>query len=409
MNERAGNEQGPKAPESVSMPAEPSQESASAVESAAPAVLPWKRLVLAVLGGIPFFLTLPYTFHSWRISPMDSPNWIFHLGFLLLAVCAVPVVKDSAKERVDNVPLAALFAISFLLMFLGAAFVRQIRMVQILAAMGFWWSCVWMFCGWRGAWAALPAFAVLSLGCTSSTFLLCNHYLIQPQTALFLKIGAAVLCAAICAVIILTDYVMKYGTLFFFLAAALIIFCVLNLPNDVKPVPPFRPDLTDAPAGFTIAEPPLTEDTIRFFEGAEVNQYRITDDVFQCSFLEVKCGDDIHKIHPASHCLRSAGAVIQSESVVTHTLPDGQELSVTEIRSKLRGTPILTFVWYTGPEETLGSYFWFRSRWSPSEQWYSYQAVTEIYDGNEDDARRFLLDLLSRLNGKHGNTAEKND
>ena len=171
----------------------------------------------------------------------------------------------------------------------------------------------------------------------------------------------------------------------------------MNLPGEVKPVPPFRPDLTDAPAGFTITETPLTEDTIRFFEGAEAHQYRITDGIFHCSFLEVKCGDDIHKIHPASHCLRSSGAVIQSEAVVTHALPDGRELSVTEIRSKIRGTPILTFVWYTGPEETLGSYFRFRSRWSPSKQWYSYQAVTEIYENNEEAARKFLLDLLSRL------------
>ena len=114
----------------------------------------------------------------------------------------------------------------------------------------------------------------------------------------------------------------------------------------------------------------------------------------------MKCGDDIHKIHPASHCLRSGGAVIQSEAVVTHAMPDGRELSVTEIRSKLRGTQILTFVWYTGPEKTLGSYFKFRSCWSASKQWYSYQVVTEIYENNEEAARKFLLDLLSRLKCK---------
>lgn len=395
MKENMTNEQKPA--ENVQTSAPATEVAVPAANTAAPSALPWKRFTPAFLAGIPFFLTLPYTVHSWRISPMDRPNWIFHLGFLLLAACAVPAVKDSVKERDENAPLAALFAISFLGMFLGATFVRQINMVRILAGMAFWWACVWLFCGWKAAWAVLPAFAVLSLGCTSSTFLLCNHFLIQPQTALFLKIGAAVLCAAVCAVIMLTDYVMKYGTLFFLLAAALIIYCVLTLPNDAKPVPPFLPDLTDAPAGFTITENPLTEDMIRFFEGAEVHQYQITDGIFQCNFLEVKCGDDIHKIHPASHCLRSSGAVIQSENIVTHTMPDGRELSVTEIRSKIRGTPVLTFVWYTGPEKTLGSYFKFRSCWSSSKQWYSYQAVTEIYENNEEAARKFLLDLLSRL------------
>jgi len=404
MKEQAGNERKTKTAEPVLPPAESSQASAPAVDMFR------RRLALAVLAGIPFFLTLPYTFQSWRVSPMDRPNWIFHLGFLLLAACAAPAVKDSAKDlkRSGVDALAFVLPVVFLGVFLGATFVRQINMIRILSGTAFWWSCVWLFCGWRAAWAALPAFAMLSLGCTSSTFVLCNHFLIQPRTALFLKIGSAVLCAAVCAVLMLTDYVMKNEVFLFLSVTAIILVSVLVLPGDVKPVPPFRPDLTAAPAGLTITETPLTEDTIRFFEGAEVHQYRITDGIFQCSFLEVKCGDDIHKIHPASHCLRSGGAVIQSEAVVTHAMPDGRELSVTEIRSKLRGTPILTFVWYTGPEETLGSYFRFRGRWSSSGQWYSYQTVTEIYDGNENAARKFLLDLLSRLNRKYIGT-EKND
>ena len=79
-----------------------------------------------------------------------------------------------------------------------------------------------------------------------------------------------------------------------------------------------------------------------------------------------------------------------------YTLTDGRSLPVTEIRSKIHGTPILTFVWYTGPEETTGSFYTFRRKWSPSRQWYSYQIVTEVYGGNEDAARKFLLNLLSK-------------
>lgn len=381
----------------MSKPQENAETPAPAPETVSAPVLPWKRFVAAFLAGIPFFCTLPYTFSSWRTSPMDRPNWIFHLAFLLLAACAVPAVKDSVKKRGDNVPLALLFAFAFFLGFLGATFVRQIHMARILFGMAFWWSCVWAFCGWRGAWSLLPAFAVLALGCTSTTYLLCHHWLFQPQTALFLKIGITVLCAAVCAVLMLTDYVMKYETFLFLVAAALVIVSTLNLKNDVKPAPRYRPDLTIVPAGFTIAETPLSQNTIRFFEGAEAHQYSISDGVFHCSLLEVKCGDDIHKIHPASHCLRTSGAEVRSEAVVMHTMPDGQKISVTEIRSNLRGTPILTFVWYTGPEETLGSFFWFRTRWWPSDQWYSYQIVTEIYDGNEDAARRFLLEVLSKF------------
>ena len=268
-------------------------------------------------------------------------------------------------------------------------------MIRILAGTWFWWTGIWFFCGWKAAWATLPAFGALSLGCTSTTFLMCRHLLIQPQTALFLKIGAAILCAAVCAVLVLTDYVMKREVFWFLLAAGAILTGTLTSRGTGKTAAAFRPDLKLAVEGFTTTETPLTEDTIRFFEGTTVHQYTITDGVFRASILEVKCGNDIHKIHPASHCLRSSGAEILSESVVMHTMPDGRSLPVTEIRSMLRGTPILTFVWYTGPEETMGSFYTFRRKWSPSEPWYSYQIVTQVYDGNEDAARGFLLKLLS--------------
>ena len=95
--------------------------------------------------------------------------------------------------------------------------------------------------------------------------------------------------------------------------------------------------------------------------------------------------------------VRSGGADILSESVVMQRLPDGRDLPVTEIRSVFRGNPILTFVWYTGPEETTGSFFAFRRKWSPADQWFSYQIVTEVFNGNESAARAFLLETLSKF------------
>ena len=366
---------------------EPAPETSSVVR------LPRMRLAGAFLAGIPFFCTLPYTVHSWRTSPMDRMNWIFFLAFLLVVACGAPAVADSAKQR--KLDWFALLASAAAAVLYGTGIVKQINMIRILAGTWFWWTGVWFFCGWKAAWATIPAFGVLSLGCTSTTFLMCRHLLIQPQTALFLKIGAAILCAAVCAVLILTDYVMKREVFWFLLAAAIILTGTLTSRGAGATAAVFRPDLTAAVERFTTTETPLTEDTIRFFEGAVVHQYAVTDGLFHASILEVKCGDDIHKIHPASHCLRSGGAEILSETVVLHTLPDGRRLPVTEIRSKIRGIPILTFVWYTGPKETVGSFYLFRRKWSPSEQWYSYQIVTEVYDGNEDAARKFLLELLS--------------
>lgn len=367
---------------------EPASETASAVS------LPWERLAGAFLAGIPFWCTLPYTVHSWRSSPMDRLNWIFFLAFLLVAACGTPAIMDSVKQR--KLDWFALLAAAAAAVLYATGVMKQIYMIRIMAGTWFWWTGIWFFCGWKAAWGTIPAFGALSLGCTSTTFLMCRHLLIQPQTALFLKLGAAVVCAAVCAVLMLTDYVMKREVFWFLLVAGAILTGTLVSRGTGKTAAAFKPDLTAAVEGFTMTETPLTEDSIRFFEGATVHQYAITDGVFRASILEVKCGNDIHKIHPASHCLRSSGAEILSESVVMHTMPDGRGLPVTEIRSRIHGTPILTFVWYTGPEETIGSFYTFRRKWSPSEQWYSYQIVTEVYDGREDSARKFLLDLLSK-------------
>lgn len=374
-------------------PVQPAPAPGPAPENAPAFRLSPVRLAGAFLAGIPFFCTLPYTVNSWKTSPMDGRNWIFLLAFLLVAACGVPAVKDSAKQgKADWFALLAAAATAALYV---AGIMKQIHMVRILAGTWFWWTGIWFFCGWKAAWATIPAFGVLSLGCTSTTFLLCNRFLVQPRTALFLKLGAAALCAAVCAVLMLTDYVMKREVFWFLLAAGAILAGTVVSRGDAKTAAAFRPVLTASVEGFTTKEIPLSEDSIRFFEGATVHQYSVSDGLFQASILEVKCGDDIHKIHPASHCLRSGGAEILSETVVMHTMPDGRSLPVTEIRSKLRGTPILTFVWYTGPEETVGSFYTFRRKWSPERQWFSYQVVTEVYERNEDAARKFLLNLLS--------------
>lgn len=377
----------------MNKPVQNTEEPKPAPDASAPS-LPWNRLAGAFLAGIPFFCTMSYTVHSWKTSPMDRMNWIFFLTFLLVAACGTPAVMDSVKQR--KYDWYALLATAAAAVLYAAGIMKQIYMIRILAGTWFWWTGIWFFCGWKAAWATIPAFGALSLGCTSTTFMLCNRFLIQPQTALFLKLGAAVACAAVCAVLMLTDYVMKREVFWFLLAAGAILTGTLVSRGAGKTAAAFKPDFTKSLEGFTTTETPLSEDSIRFFEGATVHQYAVSDGFFHANILEVKCGDDIHKIHPASHCLRSGGAEILSESVVMNTMPDGRNLPVTEIQSKLHGTPMLTFVWYTGPEETIGSFYTFRRKWSPSKQWYSYQIVTEVYDGNEDAARKILLNLLSK-------------
>ena len=376
----------------------PSENAESAVPASEPvprASVPWMRLAGAFLAGVPFFCTLPYTVGSWKASPMDSFNWIFHLVFVFLAACSVPSVKESAARSKPDwfaLPAVAAAAVVF-----AAGLFKHIHLIAILGGVGFWWSGIWFLCGWNAAWAVLPAFGALCLGSTSSTFLLCNRLLISPTVALIGKLAGAVVCVAVCMVLILTEFVMKREVFWFLLAAVVILTGTVLSRGGASSAEPFRPDLTVAPDGVQILEIPLSEDAVRFFEGSVAHQYQVSDGGFICSALEVKCGPDIHKIHPASHCLRSSGAEILAESVVMQHLPDGRSLPVTEIRSVVRGTPLLTFVWYTGPDETTGSFFAFRRKWSASKEWRSFQFAVQAPGGSEETARKMLLDLLSKF------------
>ena len=375
-------------------PSENAESSVPASESVPRVPVPWMRLAGAFLAGIPFFCTLPYTVGSWK-TPLDRYNWIFHLVFLFLAACSVPAVKDSAvRSKPDWFALPAVAAATALF---AAGLVKHIYLLNILGGAGFWWTGIWFFCGWDAAWAMLPAFGALAIGSTSSTFLLCNRLLITPTVALISKLAAAVVCVAVCMVLILTEFVMKREVFWFLLAACVILTGTVLSRGSVSSAAPFRPDLTAAPEGIQIVEIPLDEDTNRFFEGSEAHQYQVSDGVSSCSALVVKCGSDIHKIHPASHCMRSGGAQIRSESIVMQHLPDGRSLPVTEIHATVHGHPVLTFVWYTGPTETTGSFFAFRRKWSASEEWRSFQFVIPVQGGSEETARKLLLDLLSKF------------
>jgi len=376
-------------------PSENVENTVPASEFVPRASLPWMRLAGAFLAGIPFFCTLPYTVGSWRSSPMDRFNWIFHLVFVFLAACSAPAVKDSAlRSKQDWFALPAVAAAAAMY---AAGLFKQIYLVRILGGVGFWWTGIWFCCGWNAAWVMLPAFGALSLGSTSSTFLLCNRFLITPSVALICKLAAAVVCVAACMILILTEFVMKREVFWFLLAAAVILTGTVLSRGKIPSVAPFRPDLTSSPEGVQVREIPLGEDSVRFFEGSDAHQYHVSDGAADFSVLVVKCGSDIHKIHPASHCMRSGGAEIRSESVVMRHLPDGRDLPVTEIRSTIRGIPALTFVWYTGPDETTGSFFAFRRKWSASEEWRSYQFVVPVQGGSEETARKLLLDLLSKF------------
>jgi len=368
--------------------------SAPGSEPVSAACLPWLRLAGAFLAGVPFFLTLPYTVYSWRFSPMDRLNWIFHVIFLLVAACGFPAVKDSVvRSKLDFFALPAVAASAVVY---AVGVLKQIYLIRILGGVAFWWTGIWFSCGWAAAWVLLPAFGALALGSTSTTFLLCNRFLITPTVAFVCKLGGAVLCAAFCAVLILTEFVMKREVFWFLLAAGAILTGTVVSRGGVASAAPFRPDFSAAPEGIQVREMALSESSRRFYEGSEVHQYNLSDGFFDYSALMVRCGSDIHKIHPASHCLRSSGAEILSESVVMLSLPDGRELPVTEIHSRVRGLPVLTFVWYTGPRETTGSFFTFRRKWSPSEDWRSYQfAVSSA--GGDDAARKVLLEVLSKF------------
>ena len=135
------------------------------------------------------------------------------------------------------------------------------------------------------------------------------------------------------------------------------------------------------------------ENTRRFFATSTVRQYRYTRNNSDISVLAVKCGSDIHEIHPASHCLRTSMWTVNSEKTVSLQ----ENFAVTEIDAQKGSVRMLVWVWYSSDEFSTPGFLGFRRHFKPGGNYYTYQVSVLVYNNSIEQSRSELQNFIRLL------------
>ncbi len=331
------------------------------------------RYIPAMLCGIPFLLSLPYMCNAWRYSPLDRWDWIFLLLFLVNGGFQLGKVYSFRKNKLDLFALTPLGL--FAAMMLLCKFRYDINALVIMGAVGFWWSSFWFLFGWRSAYCLIGSFLILALGCTSTTYWISYFLKVQTSTALTAKFIAA-------GSLIIWDsfnrrLIVRRGTLCFLLVMAGGLVLLLQSRDMNIRSRPFLLDLQLHFKDYLGRRQDVSKATRRFFAHSKVEQYSFANDITSFGVLAVECGDDIHEIHPASHCLRTTGATILAEYPVEYDI-HGAMITVNEIQALTGNGTELVVVWYSNEDFSTSNFLGFRRAWKPNKKWMTYQISTPV-------------------------------
>lgn len=350
------------------------------------------RKILALLGGLPLLFCTPYIFRAWQNSPLDRRDCIFGVAFGLSALIALAFSRPGKPFFQLRVLFAALI---FLAGYLGCLYL-SINAGAIVCAIMFWWLFVWLAHSDRLAYNLLPSFFILLLSVVSSTYWLCVFFGFSASGAFWLKVAVLLLLLALEAINLWKGWMPKMGLLLFGMGMVAATAVMLQLGNLAPRHAPLLPQNRMLAGEFLGRELPADEGFRRFFQNSDAHNHRyVGPDNWNYSMLSVQCGSDIHEIHPASHCLRSAGWKIDSERQRDITLR-GKTYNVTEVQGHLGKSEMLLWVWYSNEKYSTGNFISFRRWWTGKEKWSTYQLG--VY-GNAplEERREHLLALLAEL------------
>ena len=362
--------------------------------------------IISAAGAIPLMFTMPYIINAWLSSKLDRWDWGFPVLFVITAGITVHAWRNMDRyfDRRAIAPLLVVAAIAVLMIYMS------IYAILIFALVILWWCLIWLAQGWPRAYRILPPFAILSLMTTSSGYWI-GYFLNLPETeGVIIKF----LLSALFCIWGLLNYKVNYlprpAALGFAAAVALAIGIIVGGKNFSRTCQPLLLDCTANFADFLGRKQSLDPSFARFFQQSEVHDFVYADTAGNSvSVLEIKCGDNVHEIHPASHCMRSSGWEIVSEQLVTYTI-NGQIVQVTEIIAKNRTANVLIWSWFSNDSLSTGSFLNFRRLWNGKAQWRSYQVSTSIRKDREqaEKLRYEFISAFPKLNGQptpDGNTA----
>lgn len=345
-----------------------------------------KKYLLILLAFLSFIPSVTYLLQTWKSSRLDSWDWIF---YLLTIPALIWAMRGNPCQKSD---WRALF---FAIPALGLALtekIHNINALSVIGSVGFVWSVAFWAGGWSFAYQLLPCFVLLALGTPSSSYRLAQMLALSASLATIIKLLLAVGCFGWIYANKLLKKTVKCETVLFVGTALLSSMILLHADELYYTGRSFIPVFPPHAGNFygRVIEP--DENTKRFFASSSVNQYRYLADEFEISVLAVKCGNNVHEIHPASHCLRTSNWVVAEEKIFS-LHPD---FAVTEIVAAKGNSQALIWVWYSSDEFSTPGFLGFRRRFRSDGNYHTFQISVPIND-ILDNERRILKEFISVL------------
>lgn len=345
-------------------------------------------LWLILLGFFPFLSKIIYMFNAWTISRLDQWDWLFVIFFIILTVLAykkIPAQKTLNYNYYFLAPM--LLGISIY----SFGFVKNINSIAILGGIGTAWSMFGLVYGVQVAIFILPSFGILCLSTTSLTYWISYFTSIN---GLMVKGIVGLILLSLQILLIKSKKRLKLSQLSFWAFVILLLITYL-LPSYEKPLSTtFQINFANYKRGYFVGRSDtITPEDNRFFGKSTINRFYFAgDNNHNVSTLMVSDFENIHKIHPASHCFRTSGIKVKSEKK-KRIFINANSIDIQEIIAENQGMDTMTWVWYSNNKISTSNFLIFRKLYKKSENWHSYQISTPILS-NQESARKVLTQLL---------------
>ena len=353
-----------------------------------------KKIVLMLCSLIPLCLQVPYLLNAWRTSRLDQWDWLFYL-------LAIPAFLWACrKEKIEKCDWWALLLLVPALFLALTPFLHKVNALAVASSAVCIYSAVWLIASWRFAYRISPAIMILLLGTPSSSYGISLLLMSPVWAAWMVKFLLAALSFGWIFCNKRFDFQLKKGTICFLAVILASCFLMIHSKDIYFEGKTFVPEFTRNTGDFWGRRIEPDEKTKRFFVSSTVRQFRYTRANTDVSVLAVKCGADIHEIHPASHCLRTSFWTIHSEK----TLYLQDNFAVTEIDAEKGPTRCLIWVWYSSNDFSTPGFLGFRRHFRVGGDYYTYQISTAIHEDIQQ-SRKVLQEFIQSL--KHDDRIAK--
>ena len=345
-----------------------------------------KKISFMLCSLIVLLVQIPYLVSAWRFSRLDQWDWCFYL----LAVPAV--IWALRKEKIGKCDWTALFLLVPMLLLALTPSYHHINAAAVASSVVCIFAAVWLTGSWQFACRILPGIVILLLGTPSSSYAAALLLMIPVWAAWLVKFITAMLCFGWIYCNKRFDWQIQKSTLGFVVMCVISGFLLLHSREIYFEGKSFVPEFTVHAGDFWGRSIEPNANTKRFFATSTVKQYRYTKGNTDISVLAVKCGNDIHEIHPASHCLRTSRWEIHSEK----TLYLQDNFAVTEIDAEKGPNRILVWVWYSTDKFSTPGFLGFRRHFKNDGKHYTYQ-ISVLIDKDIEQSRKILQQFVQTL------------